>query len=163
MVFVYSASSAFLVVSIVPVVPTVLTASSLAVITSVKILRTNISFLTPYSYFGTLVRVITFFLIEKVFDKRDILPLFLGNDVNTYCKRVMATILSLSPIIPRAFLLVLVYFAGLAMVEKRLIGLLSTRYVNKESVSGFILPKVLILFLCRFVPLEILDINHAGT
>lgn len=74
----------------------------------------------------------------------------------------MAVILFLPFVTPKIFLVILVLLVGLALIDRRLIVLLSTRYVNKKSVSKFILPKVLILFFHRFLPLKILCINLLG-
>lgn len=56
---------------------------------------------------------------------------------------------------PKIFLLVLILLVDLVLVDR----LLPIRYVNRGKVSRLIYPKVFILFLDCFVPLEIFGIN----
>lgn len=67
--------------------------------------------------------------------------LFLLDDigVSTCCKRVMVTTLFLSLTAQKTiFLAVLVFISSLALVDRRLLGVLATRYVSKKGVSRFI-------------------------
>lgn len=146
----------------------------LAVVTSVGVTRTDISFLTHYSYFEDTfsLAAVTGVEVAKIYTcfltfyfhfkdiywsndfsfcsgsiqyKRCFFFFFFGKNVDTCCKRVMAAILFLSLIMPKTFLVIFVLFIGLTLVDKRLLGLLSTRYVNKRRVSGLIFFEVFIL------------------
>ena len=90
---------------------------------------------------------------------RRYLDLLFKNNVNNYCKRVIATILSLFFVVPKNSFVILIFFISLVLMD----GLLPTIYINKERVSKFILPKVFILFFCWFISLEIFGINLLGT
>lgn len=81
------------------------------------------------------------------------------NAINIYYKKVMIAILSLPITGPRTFLAVLSLFASLALMDGRLLEVLFTKYINRGSVSGFILSGVILLLFCRPVPLETLYIN----
>lgn len=61
----------------------------------------------------------------------------------------------------KIFLMILVFFAGLALVSKKLLELLLTRYISKESVSRLILLEI--LFFYKFVSLKMISINLADT
>lgn len=75
------------------------------------------------------------------------------NDVGIYYKGVIATNLSLFTTVPRNFLVVLIFFANLALVNRKLLGMLLTKCISKKSVSRFILLKVFFFLFCRFVSL----------
>lgn len=77
--------------------------------------------------------------------------------------RIMVATLFLPPTVPKTSLIVLVFFASLILVDGRLLGVLTTRYVSRRSVSRIILPRVLLLLFCRLVPLETFDMNFAST
>lgn len=77
---------------------------------------------------------------------RDIFSFFLRNNIVTCYKEVLVAILSLSFIIPKIFLLVLVFFVDLVFVGKRLLGLLSTRYVRKKILTDLFFIKSLFSF-----------------
>lgn len=97
----------------------------------------------------------------KALDLGDIFPFFFDNvSINTYYKRVMDTSLFLSSLMPKTtFLVVLILFTSLALVDRRLLGVFATRYLSGRGVSGFILFRVLFLLFCRLVLVEIVDVN----
>lgn len=92
----------------------------------------------------------------EVFDVGDILFFFLANDVDICCRGVLALSMSLSTIVTRTSLVVLVLFP----VGGRC--LLLTGYVSREDIGRLILPRVLIPFFRWFIPLEIHGINLLG-
>lgn len=96
------------------------------------------------------------------FNMGDIFFFFLGHDVDTCCKKVIVAILSLPPMTLKTFLVVLVLFVYLALVGKKLLGLLPTKYISKKSVNKLILLKVIIFFFCKSLFLERLGINLAN-
>lgn len=104
----------------------------------------------------------TLFFTVEVFNIRDILMFFL-DDVDTYCKEIIAATLFPPIIAPLISLVVLVLFVGLALVDARLLGLFPTKCVNKGSVSGFILFGVLTLPFCGSVLLKAISIILVGT
>lgn len=67
---------------------------------------------------------------------------FLGNNINTSYKKVLAITLSLFIIVPKTSLIILVLLTGL--MDRRL--LLPTKCVNKTSLSKLIFSRVLILY-----------------
>lgn len=73
----------------------------------------------------------------------------------------MAAILFLLPMMLKTSLIFLVFCAGLALVDGRLLKVLFTRNVSRGSVNGLILLVVFIRFLCKPVLLEIFGINLA--
>lgn len=89
---------------------------------------------------------------------RDILLFFLDDIENCY-KEVMVAILFLPLMVPITFLVVLVFFASLALVSRRLLGMLLTKYINGKSVNRLIFYKVFFLYFCRLVILETPSIN----
>ena len=81
-------------------------------------------------------------------DLREILLLLLdGGGIDTRCRRIMATTLSLSaPLVPRTSLLVvLVLLGGRSLLSGR--GLFSTRRVSRGGVGGLILSTGVLLLL----------------
>lgn len=94
-------------------------------------------------------------MIIKARDLEDVF-LFLFDDISisTRYKRVMATTLPLPSTVPNTSLVVLVFFISLALVGGRLLGMLATKYINKNSINGLILPRIL-FFSCPLL-LEIL-------
>ena len=64
--------------------------------------------------------------------------------------------LFLPSIILKTFLVVLIFFISLALVGKRLLKVLSTRYVSGKSDSRLFLSRVFLLYFCKLVPLETL-------
>lgn len=82
--------------------------------------------------------------------------------VDTYYKGIVSAILSLLATAPRTSLIVLVLFIGLALVNGRLLGILPTRHISMEKVSGLILSGVFVLLLGWSIPSETLDINLPG-
>lgn len=99
----------------------------------------------------------TFPLAVKVFDLGDVFFFLFGNDVGTCGKEIIAMTLSLSFVISKTFLMVLIFFANLALVGR----LLSTRNISKGKVNRLILPKV--LFFGESMPSKALGINLLGT
>ena len=89
----------------------------------------------------------------EAFDMGDIFFFLLGSNVDTYCRRVLASSLSPSTTMPRTSLVVLVLFLEGGGC------LLSTWYVSRGDIVRFILPRVLILFFCWSVPSETLGVN----
>lgn len=104
-----------------------------------------------------------FFFIVEAFDVRNVFFFFLGNDINTYCRKVVAVILFAPLTIPKIFMVVLVFFIAFALVGKRLLGLFLTRYVSKEGVSKLIFSDVFIFSFCKPISLKILGINLLNT
>ena len=82
----------------------------------------------------------------EIFDVEYVFYLFFGNNFNICYKKVLTLSLTLSTMAPKSFLVVLVFFIGMVLVNRRL--LLFIKYINKEDVSGFIFLKVFILFFC---------------
>lgn len=87
--------------------------------------------------------------------------LFSLDAIDICCRGIIVATVSLSATTPRTFLVVLVLFAGLGLIGERLLGVLSTMFVNKKSVSRLILLRVFFLFLHRLVFLETLGIDLA--
>lgn len=103
----------------------------------------------------------TLFSIVKVFDLEKIF--FFENNVDIYYRKVVvATLFSLFTL-PKTSLVVLVFFVDLVLADRRLLRLLPTKYISRESVSGFIFSKVFILLFYKFISLEIFDINLLDT
>lgn len=96
----------------------------------------------------------------KVFDIKDVFLFFL-DDIGIYDKGVMGVTLSLFFILEMS-LIVLIFFAGFALVDERLLRILLTKYINRRIVSRFILLQVFFLFLCKPVLLGTLGINLPG-
>lgn len=92
----------------------------------------------------------TIFFVIEVFYMEDVL-LFSLNAIDIYYKKVMVATLSLPTTASKSSLVVLVFFAGLALMDERLLRVLPTRYLSRENVSGFILPKVFLFFFCKLV------------
>lgn len=101
----------------------------------------------------------TFFLIVKVFNIRNVFFFFFRNDIDTYYRRVMATTLFLSSASPKIFLVILIFFVDLALIGE----LFSTRYVYKKRINRLVLPKVFILLFCWSISIETFGINLLGT
>lgn len=154
----YSLPSPFLSALTTIAVLAISTTFFLIAITGIKVSKTNTSFLTLFWVLRTFVRVMTFLFIVEMFDVGDIL-LFILNDVGTYCKKVIAAILSLPATALRNSLVILGFFIGLALVSEILLGMLLIRYINKRSISRLILSRVFFHFSCRPIPLETLSIN----
>ena len=76
--------------------------------------------------------------------------------IDIYCKEVMATTLFSPPTVPRTSLVVLVFFASLALVDGRLLEVLATKYVSRKSVNRPISSRVPLLFFCRLILLKTL-------
>lgn len=100
-------------------------------------------------------------IVVIIFDLKDIFPFFLNDiGISTYCRRIMAMTLFLSPTTPKTTsLAVLVFFISLILVGRRLLGVLVTRYVSKRGVNELIFSRIFLLFFCRHVPLETLGVN----
>ena len=79
--------------------------------------------------------------------------------INNCYKGVMAATFFLPFIMPRIFLVVLVFYASLTLVDRRLLGVLATKYVSGKSVSGLISSGVFFLLFYKHILLEILWIN----
>lgn len=92
----------------------------------------------------------------KTLDLEDVFLFLLDNvSFSTRYRGVMATVLSLPLMAPRTLLMVLILFINLVLVDRRLLGVLATKYVNGKSISEFILFRILFLFFCKPVPLRI--------
>ena len=164
--FRYSPSSSFLLSSptlavlIAPMVSAVSTILSLVIITNVEVFETNTSFLILFLGFEHTYWSNNLFFAVEVFNLADVF-LFIFDDigVSTCCKGVMATTLFLPCTTPKTFLVVLVFFASLGLVGGRLLGILTTRYVNKRSINGLISSKVFLFLFCRPVSSRILWVN----
>lgn len=146
----------------VSIISAISTFFSLAAIISVDVAETNTSFLTLFWVPKTIIRIITLFFAVKVLNIGDIL-LFSFDTIDTSYRRVMVMTLFLLVIVPRIFLIVLVFCVDLALIGKRLLGVLLIRYVNRESISKLIFFKVFLHLFCRSVSLETLKINLAGS
>lgn len=110
-----------------------------------------ISFLTFFGVLKTLIGVMTIFFIVKVLNMGNIF-FFSLDTINTYCKGVMVVTMFLSTMILKISLMVLVFFAGLVLMGRRLLRVLLTRCISKRSVNGLILPKIFLLFFYRLIP-----------
>lgn len=97
-----------------------------------------------------------FFMTVEALNLEDIfLFLFDSLSMSKYCRRDITITLSLAFLVPRTFLVVLVFLASLALVDRRLL-VLATRYVSKRNISKLSLSGVLLLLFHRFVPSKIL-------
>lgn len=103
------------------------TASSLAAVISIEFAKINNYFFTLFCVLKILIGIITLFFAVKIFDIGDVLLFFHFDDVDIYCRKIMATTLVLPFIASKTFLIILVFFAKLALVDRRLLGLLLTR------------------------------------
>ena len=115
--------------------------------------RLSLVFYVLVFFLKTLIGEMALSSIVKTFDIGDIFFFFLESNINTFRRRVLASSLSLSIIVLKTSLVVLVFF----LVGRRC--LLPTGYVSKEDVDGLILLKVFIIFLCWSIPSETLGIN----
>lgn len=77
-------------------------------------------------------------MVSKARNLEDVFLVFLDNiGISNHCRGVVAMSTILALLVPKTFLLVvLVYFAILALVGGRLLVLV-TRYVSRRIVSGF--------------------------
>lgn len=102
--------------------------------------------------------------VEK-FDLGDILLFFLDDiGISTYCRGVIATTPFLFLTTPKTTsLAVLFLFANLGLMDKRLLGVFTTRYVSGRGVNKHILSRIFLFLFCRFVSLETLGINLSDT
>ena len=72
---------------------------------------------------------------------------FLLFDTIDICYRwVVGATLFLPAMMPKIFLVILVFFTGLILVGKRLLRVFSIRYVSIGRVSVFIFPEIFVLF-----------------
>lgn len=85
----------------------------------------------------------------EVFDLGDVFFFLFRNDIGIHDRGVVIATVFLSSIVPEISLVVLFFFASLALING-----LPTRYINRGKVSRFILLGV--LFLGWFMPLRIL-------
>lgn len=127
-----------------------------------KLSKLTLVFCLFFWVLKTLVRVITFFLVGEALNLRDDL-FFPLNAINIYCKGVVGAILFLLATVPKIFLIVLIFFIGLTLVDKRLLGVLLTRHISIGRVNRLILSKVLVLLFSWLILLETLGINLSGT
>lgn len=94
-----------------------------------------------------------FLFVVEILDFRDVFPFFFDNvGVSTHCRRIMATTLFLPLMVLRTSLMVLIFFISLALVGRRLLGVLVTRYVSGRSVNRLISFRVFFFFFCRLIP-----------
>lgn len=112
----------------------------LATVTNMEVVKINPSFLLLF--FKTLASIIIFFFAKKALNVKKVFFIFFSNNVDTYYREVLTSILCLSTMVPRIFLVFLVFFS--VLVSGRL--LLPTRRINKEGINRLILPKVLFSF-----------------
>lgn len=87
-------------------------------------------------------------MIVEAFDLRDVFP-FLLNDIgiSTYCREVMNMTQSLALLALKILLVVLVFFANLALVGRRLL-VLANRYISRMSINKFSSFKVFLFHFC---------------
>ena len=78
-----------------------------------------------------------FFIAIEALNMRNVV-LFFFDDDGIYYRGIMAVTLSLPLMTPRISLVVLVFFASLALVCERLLGMLGIKYVNGKSISKLI-------------------------
>lgn len=91
-------------------------------------------------------------MVDIALDLEDIFLFFFDNvGINTCYIKVMAMTF-LASLALKTFLVVLVFFANLALVSKKLV--LVTRYISRKNISRLNLSGVLFLFFCRSVSLE---------
>lgn len=104
---------------------------------NIEVIEINTSFLTIF--FKILISIIVLCFIKKVFDIEEVFFFFIffSNDIDIYCKKLLAIILCLSIIVPKIFLIILILFIGL--IDKRL--LLFTSYIGGKNINGGILCK----------------------
>ena len=126
---------------------------SLAIVTSMEVVKTDTSFLA--FFLRTLPGIMAFSFTEEAFDIREVFFYFFGNDVNICYRKILVLTLFLSTMAPKTFVVVLIFFIGL--VDGRL--LFSTKYISKGGVNRLIFFKVFIFFFCWPVTLEIPSIN----
>lgn len=94
-------------------------------------------------------------MADIAFDLGNVFLFLLDNiSIYTYFRRVMA-VTSLAPLVLKIFLVVLVFFGSLALVNERLL-MFAIGYVNGRSVSGLNLFKVFLFLLYGLVLLETL-------
>lgn len=100
----------------------------------------------------------------EILDLGDIFPYFLNDiSINTCYSRVMAPTLSLFfTILKTTSLIVFILFASLALVDVRLLRVLTTKYISGQGVSGFIPFRVFLHLFCRPLPLKILGVIFLG-
>lgn len=118
--------------------------------------------ISVFPWLRTLYCIVTFLITIIAGDLKHVFLVFrlFDSGVNTYYKGVLASTLSLSTMVSRIFLVVLVRFISLALIAKR--WLVPTRYISRKDVSGFILLKVFILLFCLFVLLETVGIDFSS-
>lgn len=146
-------------------VSTVSNAFFLVAVTGMEVTKTNTSFWLFFQILKAFVRVISPFKAIEVFDLRDVFS-FLLNDINvsTYCRGVMITTLSLSPVVLKTTsLAVLVFFANFTLVDGRLLRVLATNYISGRGIRRQIFFRVFFFLLRKLLPLETLGINLLGT
>lgn len=104
------------------------------------------------------------FIGVEILDLEDVFPFLLDDiSISTYYRKVMATTLSLLPTTPKTTsLLILVFFAHLALVDGRLLRMFATIYVSRKGIIRLIPSKVFLLLFCKLVFLEALEINFLG-
>lgn len=94
-------------------------------------------------------------MADIAFDLGDVF-LFLLDNISIYtCFRGVMAVTSLAPLVLKTFLVVLVFFGSLALVDERLL-MFAIGYVNRRSVSGLNLFRVFLFLLYGFVLLETL-------
>lgn len=124
----------------------------LTLITGVKVVKTNISFWLLF------LRTSICWSNSFSFGRKSILCersycFFFEKNVEICSRRVLASNLSSFIMVPRIFLVVLVFF----LMSERWSLLL--RYISRRGISKFILFGVFILFFWWFIFLETVDIN----
>ena len=87
-----------------------------------------------------------FSFAEELFNMRLIFFFLFDKNVDIYYRKVLALTLFLSTTTLRTYLVILVFFVSLALVDEKL--LLPIKYVSRGDVSRLIFFKVLILLFC---------------
>ena len=103
----------------------------------------------------------TLVFINKALNIGDIL-LFSLDAIDTCCRRVVGAILFLPATMLRIFLVVLLFFISLVLVDKRLLRVLFVKQVSIEKVSRLIFPRIFVLLFSYSIFLKILSINLPG-
>lgn len=97
----------------------------------------------------------TILLIVQAFNLEDVFFFFFENNDNICGRRIIVATFLLSSAVLEIFLVVLILFVNLALVN----SFYFTRYVSKRKISELIFPGVIILLSHWSVFLETLGIN----
>lgn len=94
-------------------VPAFLAVFFLIAVINIEVGKTNTSFLAFSSFFEDTYKSNSFFFTEKVFNIREVFFFFFSNNVDTCCRKILALVLSLSIIVVKISLVVLVFYVVL--------------------------------------------------